>query len=238
MAERSSIFDMIGPVMIGPSSSHTAAVVRIGRVAHRILGGTPSEAVITFYNSFSRTYEGHGSDRAIAGGLMGYATDDARIKESLQIAEKEGMQLTFKAVHNASHLHPNSVRLQLSTGTHAAQVLGISRGGGLISIVEIDGFNCHFNGQSDTLVFTAQDVNGSVAFLTSVIANEDCNIATMTVARSARNDIAKLVMELDSPIRPLTLDYLRSVYWVNEVIYLPKEHPEEEEKLATEEHKA
>lgn len=220
LAERSSIFDMIGPVMIGPSSSHTAAVVRIGLIAHHLLGHTPQEAVITFYNSFSRTFEGHGSDRAIIAGLMGFAPDDVRIKQSLELAQSANLKFAFKTVHNASHLHPNTVRLQLSHELSTTHVLGISRGGGLISILEIDGFSCHFSGQSDALVITAHDVNGSVAFLTSVIAHEDCNIATMTVSRSARNDIAKLVIELDSPIRELTVTYLRSVSWVQQVVYL------------------
>jgi L-serine dehydratase len=231
MAERSSIFDMIGPVMIGPSSSHTAAVVRIGLTARRLLAQAPESAIITFYNSFSRTYEGHGSDRAIAAGLMGFAPDDARIRQARELAQERGLALTFKAVHNASHLHPNAVRIQLTAGITHRAVLGISRGGGLISILEIDGFACQFSAQGDTLVITARDVNGSVAFLTAVIAHEDCNIATMTVSRSARNDIAKLVIELDSPIRPLTLDYLRSVAWVQEVVYLHQDQEEPPEAL-------
>jgi L-serine dehydratase len=220
MPERSSIFDMIGPVMIGPSSSHTAAVARIGLIAHQLLGQVPERATITFYNSFSRTYEGHGSDRAIVAGLLGFDPDDARLKEAINLAREAGLALTFKAVHHASQFHPNAIRLQLTAGMRHLQVLGISRGGGLVSIQEIDGFACHFSGQTETLIISAKDVSGSVAFLTSVIAHEDCNIATMTVSRSARNDVAKLVIELDSPIRGLTLDYLRSVRWVQEVVYL------------------
>lgn len=220
MPERSSIFDMIGPVMIGPSSSHTAAVARIGRIVRHLLGQAPESAVITFYNSFSRTYEGHGSDRAIVAGLLDFAPDDARLKHALELAREAGLSLSFKAVHHASQFHPNAIRLRLSAGLRHLQVLGISRGGGLISILEIDGFACQFSGQSETLVISARDVSGSVAFLTSIIAHEDCNIATMTVSRSARNDVAKLVIELDSPIRPLTVEYLRSVRWVLEVVYL------------------
>ena len=113
---------MIGPVMIGPSSSHTAGVVRIGLAAHKILGGVPEQAEIIFYNSFARTYEGHGSDRAILAGLLGYKTDDKRIKESLAIATAEGLQYHFKSVGNASALHPNSVRvIALSVGRKTHQ---------------------------------------------------------------------------------------------------------------------
>src|SRR5690606_15488750 len=116
MAEKSSVFDMIGPVMIGPSSSHTAGVVRIGRVARRLLGGMPERADIIFYNSFARTYEGHGSDRAIIAGLLDFKTDDKRIKEALTLAPQEGLQYTFKSVGNASTLHPNTIRLTLQKG--------------------------------------------------------------------------------------------------------------------------
>src|SRR6185436_15053329 len=113
MAEKSSVFDMIGPVMIGPSSSHTAGVVRIARTAIKILGGVPEEVEVVFYNSFARTYEGHGSDRAIIAGLLDYKTDDKRIKEALEIADKQGLKYSFKGVGNASALHPNTIRLNL-----------------------------------------------------------------------------------------------------------------------------
>src|SRR5688572_2234053 len=132
MAEKSSVFDMIGPVMIGPSSSHTAGVVRIARAAIKILGGTPDEAEIVFYNSFARTYEGHGSDRAIIAGLLDYNTDDKRIKDALDIADKQGLTFNFKSIANASALHPNTIRMHLKKGDKAIEVLGESKGGGLI----------------------------------------------------------------------------------------------------------
>lgn len=220
MAERSSIFDMIGPIMIGPSSSHTGGVAKIGRVARHLLGEMPTRSVITFYNSFSRTYEGHGSDRAILGGLLDMAPDDERIKQAFEHALQQGLDYSFKAVHNSSALHPNSIRLQLETPTKKINVLGVSRGGGLISIVEIDGFSCDFSAHGHTLIVTAKDVHGSISFISNVITHEDCNIATMTVNRSGKNDRAKLVMELDSDIRILTVDYLRSLSWVEEIIYL------------------
>lgn len=221
MAERSSIFDMIGPVMIGPSSSHTGGVARIGRVARNLFRDQPEKVVITFYNSFSRTYEGHGSDRAILAGLLDMKTDDERLKDSPNLAKEAGMNFTFKAVHNASSHHPNSIRVEMLKDDRKLNIMGVSRGGGLISIVEIDGFSCNFSAQSPCLVITADDVNGSAAFITSVIAHEDCNIATMTINRSGKKVIAKLVIELDSAIRPLTLTYIRSLHWIREVIYLP-----------------
>lgn len=222
MAEKNSIFDMIGPVMIGPSSSHTAGVVRIGRVARRILRDTPEEAEIIFYNSFARTYEGHGSDRAIAAGLMGMETDDERIREALEIAAKENLRLKFKAVMNAATHHPNTVIARVSKGDRKVAVTGISKGGGVISIVDIDGFKCNFSAQDHTLIITAEDVRGSIAFISNVVSNDNANIATMSVDRAAKNKLAKLVLEMDSGLEDITVEYLRHLKWVTEVNYIPK----------------
>jgi L-serine dehydratase len=223
MAEKSSIFDMIGPVMIGPSSSHTAGVVRIARAAIRILGSTPTHAIITFYNSFARTYEGHGSDRAIVAGLLGMATDDVRIREAFEHAQQAGLQYTFQGVGNASTMHPNTIRLQLrddQTGL-AVEVLGQSRGGGVIRIVEVDGFPSDFSGSLHTLILDADDAKGSIAFIASVIAHDDCNIATMLVSRKGKNDVARQFIEIDSSIKDITLAYLRQLSWVHRVTYIP-----------------
>ena len=221
MAERSSIFDMIGPIMIGPSSSHTGGVARIGRVARNLFGSQPEKVVITFYNSFSRTYEGHGSDRAIIAGLLDMKTDDERIKTAFAHAQENQLIYEFKAVFNASSLHPNSIKIEMQGGEKKLSIIGVSRGGGLISIVEIDGFSCNFSAQSPCMIITADDASGRASFITTVIAQEDCNIATMSINRSGKRGIAKQVIELDSPIRELTLSYLRSLGWVRNIIYLP-----------------
>ena len=220
MAEKSSIFDMIGPVMIGPSSSHTAGVVRIARAAIRILGSVPTHAVITFYNSFARTYEGHGSDRAIVAGLLGMNTDDVRIREAFDHAQAAGLSYTFQGVGNASTMHPNTIRLQLRderTGG-AVEVVGQSRGGGVIRIVEVDGFPADFSGSLHTLIIDADDEVGSIAFIASVISRDDCNIATMSVSRRGKHETARQFIEMDSDLRPSTLDYLRQLRWVHRVI--------------------
>jgi L-serine dehydratase len=221
MAEKSSVFDMIGPVMIGPSSSHTAGVVRIARTALRLLGGRPDEAEIIFYNSFARTYEGHGSDRAIIAGLLDFKTDDKRIKDALDIAGKEGFKYTFKSIGNASALHPNTIKLILKKDDKKIEVLGESKGGGVINIAEVNGFKADFSASLHTLIVTAGDVKGSIAFIADVLAHDDCNIATMSVSRKGKNDLACLVIEMDSGLKPVTLEYLRSLSWVKEVIYIP-----------------
>ena len=213
---------MIGPVMIGPSSSHTAGVVRIGLAAHKILGDIPEVAEITFYNSFARTYEGHGSDRAVLAGLLGYKTDDKRIRESIELATEQGLHYSFKSVGNASTLHPNSIRIKLRKANKEIEVLGESRGGGLINIAEVNGFKADFSANLHTAIFTAGDVKGSVAFIASVLAHDDCNIATMSVSRRGKFETACLVIEMDSGLKPVTLEYLRSLNWVKEIIYIPQ----------------
>jgi L-serine dehydratase len=221
MAERSSVFDMIGPVMIGPSSSHTAGVVRIGRAAIRVLGGIPEEAEITFYNSFARTYEGHGSDRAILAGLMDFKTDDTRIKQSFDFAKERGLKFTFRSVGNASTLHPNTVRVKLKKEGREVDVYGESRGGGVIRITQVNGFTAGFTASMHTLIITAKDRPGSIAFIANVISHDNCNIATMNVSRKGKNDIACQFIEMDSGLKETSLTYLRSLDWVSEVIYIP-----------------
>lgn len=221
MATRSSIFDMIGPVMIGPSSSHTAGVVRIARVARRVLGGQPEEVSITFYNSFAKTYEGHGSDRAIIAGLLDYKTDDKRIKDSFEFAEKAGLQYKFKSIGNASAMHPNTIKLNMKKGEKSMEVIGESLGGGVINIAEIDGFTANFSASLHSLIIYADDVKGSIAFIASVLSHDDCNIATMSVSRKGKHDVACQVIEMDSGLKEITLQYLKNLSWVNEIIYIP-----------------
>ena len=208
MSDRSSIFDMIGPVMIGPSSSHTAGVVRIGRVARRLIGKTPKRVVVTFYNSFATTFEGHGSDRAILAGLLDYQTDDDRIREALQHAQAAGMTWDFRPIRSSPKHHPNSVKIEMwdENEDNHASILGVSRGGGLIMIAEVDGLHVQFTADDHTLIIDAQDKQGSVSFISSVVAMEGCNIGTMTVARRGRQRGAKLVLEKDHGLRQPNLN--------------------------------
>jgi L-serine dehydratase len=221
MADKSSIFDMIGPVMIGPSSSHTAGVVRIGRVARKILGVQPQQAIITFYNSFARTYEGHGSDRAILAGLLDFKTDDERIRSALDEAKAAELKYTFRSIGNASTYHPNTVKLELKAGDKQVDVVGESLGGGVINVPSYNGFTANFSAAAHTLIITAEDVKGSIAFISSVLANDKCNIATMSVSRKGKNAQACLVIEMDSGIQPIVKEYLQHLEWVRELIYIP-----------------
>ena len=221
MGEGSSVFDMIGPVMIGPSSSHTAGVVRIARTVVKIMGGIPDNADITFYNSFAQTYEGHGSDKAIVAGLLDYATDDKRMRDSFAHAGKKGLKFNFKSVGNASTMHPNTILIKAMKNSDTLELVGESRGGGVIRIKQYNGFAANFTTSLHTLIITATDTKGSIAYLANVLSQDDCNIATMTVSRKGKNDEACQIIEMDSGLRRQTLDYLKSLNWIHKVIYIP-----------------
>jgi len=221
MAEGSSVFDMIGPVMIGPSSSHTAGVVRIARTARKLFGRQPEETVITFYNSFASTYEGHSSDRAVVAGLLDFKTDDKRIREAFDHAAKMDLKYSFRAVGNASTFHPNTVQILMKAGEKKMKITGESRGGGVIRIKGIDDFAVNITAALRTLVVFAKDVKGSIANLANIVSQDDCNIATLTVSRKGKDQQACLVFEMDSELRPTTIQYLESLTWINEIIYIP-----------------
>lgn len=222
MSGKSSVFDMIGPIMIGPSSSHTAGVVRIGRAARNIFTSQPESATVTFYNSFARTYEGHGSDRAVVAGLLDFETDDARIKTALELAKTFKLSVRFKSVGNSSTMHPNTVAIEMVAGNKKMNVVGESLGGGVIQIVNIDGFNARFSTSLFTLIIKAHDIKGSIAFMANVLSQADCNIASMTVSRKGKNDIACQIIEMDSAVNDVTINYLSSLTFIEDIIYLPK----------------
>lgn len=221
MSESSSVFDMIGPVMIGPSSSHTAGVVKIARTAMKILGGIPEESEIIFYNSFAQTYEGHGSDRAIVAGLMDFTTDDIRIRESFKYAKEKGMIYSFKSIANASTYHPNTIRIKSRMGNKRLELVGESRGGGVIRIKELNGFAANISTSLHTLIVLAEDIKGSIAYLANILSQEDCNIATMMVSRKGKDQEACQIVEMDSQLRESTIKYIESLNWVHEVTYIP-----------------
>ncbi len=213
--EPSGVFDMLGPIMVGPSSSHTAGVVRIARVLHQLLEGPPEEVKVSFYNSFATTYRGHGSDKAVLGGLLGWAPDDLRLREAYAHAEAAGLAYHFEAVISSAKAHPNTIRIQAHRGERLHEIEGISRGGGLISILSVDNLHTNFTGQLPTLLVWAKDIPGSVAFLAAILAYDRVNIATLTVSRRAKEDLALQVYELDEPLRTESLTYIRSLGWIS-----------------------
>jgi L-serine dehydratase len=204
-----SLLDIIGPVMVGPSSSHTAGACRIGLFARGLVGGTPERALVELHGSFARTGQGHGTDRAIAGGLLGFFPDDERLRESLTLAESAGLGLTFSNVKLRGEHHPNTTRIAVHRAEQEAVLVGSSVGAGRILITAIDGFPVEVSGSYPTLVFVAHDEPGIIAAVTTALAQGGGNIATMKVSRRQKGGEAIHIYELDAPVSDAALEALR-----------------------------
>src|SRR5687767_5352668 len=181
-----SLLDIIGPVMVGPSSSHTAGACRIGLLSRSLVGGTPQRARLELHGSFARTGEGHGTDKALVGGLLGFRPDDERLREALEIAEREGLDYTFEKTTLGDDIHPNTVRIRVERGAKHATLVGSSLGAGRVLVTEIDGFPVDITGNYYTIVLVAADIKGSVARITKILADHDVNIATLKLTRKER----------------------------------------------------
>lgn len=215
------LFDIIGPVMIGPSSSHTAGAVKIGLVARKLLGEPPAKAAIRLHGSFAMTGAGHGTDRAIVAGLLGIQPDDERLPESLEIAKKEGLEFDIGTIH-IPNAHPNTTQLTLvSPHGRKLEIVASSLGGGRIWVSSIDGITANFSGDENTLVVhTHHDRPGSVAQVTSVLAKHGINIATMQLYRRSKGGQAVMVIECDNPIPQAVIDQLESMHIALKITYL------------------
>jgi L-serine dehydratase len=195
-----SLLDIIGPVMVGPSSSHTAGACRIGLFARALLGGQPEHARVELHGSFARTGQGHGTDRAIAGGLLGFHPDDERLRDSIELAAEAGLDLTFENAKLRGNHHPNTTRISAKRGDRQVSVIGSSIGAGRIVVTAIDGFHVDITGTLPTLVVVAADQPGTVAAVTSTLAEAGGNIATIKVSRRQKGGHAIHIYELDEPV--------------------------------------
>ncbi|MGE5542043.1 MAG: L-serine ammonia-lyase, iron-sulfur-dependent subunit beta [Bacillota bacterium] len=210
-------FDIIGPVMVGPSSSHTAGAVRLGRITRCVAGGRPVEAGIKLHGAFAKTYKGHGPDVALVAGLLGMDTDDERIPEALSIAGNEGLEVTFGIVDLGgadldAGVHPNTVTIRVKNDSgEESEVTGSSIGGGSVVITHLNGFCVNLTGTYPTLVLLQLDRPGVVASVTGRLAANGVNIAAMTVARKERMKTATMVIELDQPVPASLLNDIASV---------------------------
>lgn len=214
-----SVFDIIGPVMVGPSSSHTAGAARIGKVSRMIFGEKPDSVEIDLYESFAKTYRGHGTDIALVGGLLGMNPDDPRLSESLKIAHEEGIEVLFVPKKEKAK-HPNLVTMHLKKGSYKMSVTGISIGGGNIQISELDGFSISLSMGTPTFIVVHEDVRGLLAQVSAVISDDGINIGTVTMTRQKKGDNGILVLEIDDkPVDNSTKEKLRSLDHVLSVTY-------------------
>ena len=215
------VFDIIGPIMVGPSSSHTAGAVRLGLAGRVIMGGQPSRAALTLHGSFAQTYRGHGTDVALVAGILGMHPDDERIADSFRVAREQGMEFSFSCA-DLGDVHPNSVLMELAgpNSSHTA-VAGSSVGGGNILITRIDGFDVDFTGTSHALIVSYRDQPGVIAKITSILATEDVNIAAMRVSREGRHARALAIIELDQPVSSEARALITRISGIDTVIALP-----------------
>jgi L-serine dehydratase len=219
-----SLLDIIGPVMVGPSSSHTAGACRLGLLARCLVGGTPQRARIELHGSFARTGEGHGTDKAIVAGLMGFRPDDERIRNALEIADREGLRYVFEKTKlgDDDAIHPNSVRITVERGDRQSVMLGSSLGAGRVLVTEIEGFPVEVSGSYHTIVLVAEDIRGSIARIATVLAERGLNIATLRLTRKERGGDAFMVIELDEAPDDGAREEIQAMAWVRWAYRLDK----------------
>lgn len=196
-----SVFDIIGPNMIGPSSSHTAGALRISRLARNMVKKSFNKVNFILYGSFAQTYKGHGTDRALVGGMLGYDTEDYRIKESFSFAKEAGLQYSFETNLKKQDVHPNTVDIIITDETgKETTVTGVSIGGGRAVIKRINGVDIDLSGEYHTLVIRHKDLTGVVANVTSILSTFEINIAFMKLYRETKGANAYSIIEMDQPI--------------------------------------
>lgn len=210
------VFSIIGPSMVGPSSSHTAGAVRLGRTARHVFGELPEQVTIVFYGSFASTYEGHGTDLAIVGGLLDFDTDDDRIKNSLAAAAEAGMKVEFRTSQKVG-VHPNTAMMILKNGDRETRVIGCSIGGGNIEITSIDHFDVKFTAIYPTILIFHDDRRGMIFEITDILKDAEANIGYMEVDRKSRNGDALTVIEIDEPISQENIDRIAKLSNVHQV---------------------
>ncbi|GLV46890.1 L-serine dehydratase, iron-sulfur-dependent subunit beta [Thermus sp. LT1-2-5] len=213
------LLDMIGPVMVGPSSSHTAGACRLALLARHLLGEKPKRVEFGLHGSFAKTGKGHGTHLALAAGVLGLRPDDERLKESLALAAQEGVEVMFREVE-LGDVHSNTVRMVLEGERERLVVTGSSLGGGLVRIFDLDGFEVRITGSAPTLVIRNVDTPGVVARVARILADDEVNIAHLTVSRKKRGGEAMMSLEMDRPLseKPLEyLAYLSYILWVRQI---------------------
>jgi L-serine dehydratase len=206
-----SVFYILGPVMIGPSSSHTAGAERLGRAARCISGSDFKSVTFNLHGSFAKTYRGHGTDRALIAGILGMETYDERIKDSFTIAKEAGIEISFVET-DLGDVHPNTVKIDIcKVEGGCASITGSSIGGGDIIITDIDGDSVEFNGQYPVLIIKHRDKRGMISKITFAVALGDINIATLKVGREIKGETATTVIETDSKVTEDILEEIRKI---------------------------
>lgn len=214
-----SVFDVLGPNMIGPSSSHTAGASVIAFLAQKMISGPLAKVEFILYGSFAKTYKGHGTDRALLGGIMGFSTDDMRIRDSYQIARERGLAFSFKVNEEETEVHPNTVDITMeNTKGQTMTIRGESLGGGKVRIVRINQVKVDFTGEYSAVIVIQQDKPGVVAHITKVLSERNVNIAFMRLFREKKGHMAYTIVESDGYLSEDVADELRQNSNVHDVM--------------------
>lgn len=215
-----NIFDILGPVMVGPSSSHTAGAVRIGYVTKVMLAEEPVKADIQLHGSFAATGKGHGTDTALIAGLLGMKPSDMEVPVSFEIAKQKGLEFHFENV-NLREAHPNTAVIHVEgKGGRSITIQASSVGGGRIMVNRIDGIEVNFTGESNTLIVHNQDIPGNVSRITTLLAARKINIATMQLYRHEKGGFAVMILETDQEVTQDVLDEAETLDGIIKVTYL------------------
>lgn len=214
------VFDILGPIMVGPSSSHTAGAARLGKVARAVAGEKIVDVKFLLHGSFAKTYKGHGTDKALLAGILGMQPDDERLRASILIAKQEGLNFEF-IERDLGDYHPNTVKF-IMTGESGkvCEVLGSSIGGGSIEIVEVNGKGASFTGAYPTLITCHDDKFGTVNKVTSILCENEVNIAFMNVSRTQKGMDATMTLEIDSKIDESVIKKIEEIDGINKVILI------------------
>ena len=214
------IFDVLGPIMIGPSSSHTAGAARLGKIARTIVNKPIKDVTFLLHGSFKETYKGHGTDRALVAGILGMMPDDSRLRDSLSLAEKEGLGVNFLPA-DLGQVHPNTVKFLITDCDDINwEVLGSSIGGGLVEIYEINGNKVKITGEYPTIITCHDDIPGTVSKVSTLFYDNDINIAHMTLVRSQKGKDATMTFEVDNNVSEELIAAIKAVEGVNRVILI------------------
>ena len=214
------IFDVLGPIMIGPSSSHTAGAARLGKIARTIVNKPIKDVTFLLHGSFKETYKGHGTDRALVAGILGMMPDDERLRDALLIAEKDGLEVHFLPA-DFGQVHPHTVKILMTDCDDINwEVLGSSIGGGLVEIYEINGNKVKITGEYPTIITCHDDIPGTVSKVSTLFYDNDINIAHMTLVRSQKGKDATMTFEVDNNVSEELIAAIKAVEGVNRVILI------------------
>lgn len=224
MKKAYSIFDVLGPIMIGPSSSHTAGAVKLAKIAACIAGGDITNVTFYLHGSFAETYKGHGTDKALVAGILGMGTYDEHLRHSFDIAQEKGITFEFVKT-DLGVVHPNTVKFEMTNlKGNITTIVGSSIGGGNVTINNVNGYELNITGEYYSIILIYKDVQGVISEISGILAQDKINISTMNVSRKSRGTEALMIIEIDDYPKEKTIDKIKELEIITSVLNInPKQ---------------